>query len=52
VNQNTSRSYCTQRVASGPWFHAMLFTITPGMLSATVVDDQGNVRDSFQHAVP
>ena len=52
VNQNTSRAYCSQRVVSGPWFHAMLFTITPGQLSAIVIDDQGNTRDSFQHAVP
>jgi hypothetical protein len=52
VNQNTSRTYCNERVASGAWFHAMLFTIAPGMLSATVVDDQGNVRDRFAHPVP
>jgi acid phosphatase type 7 len=52
INANTSRSYCNERVASGAFFHAALVEITPGQLSATVIDDQGNVRDSFQHAVP
>jgi hypothetical protein len=52
VNANTSRSYCSERVASGAFFHAELFEIAPGTISCTVVDDQGNVRDSFSHAVP
>ncbi len=52
VNANTSRSYCHQRVASGPFYHAMMFEITPGQISAKAIDDQGNVRDQFQHAVP
>jgi hypothetical protein len=52
VNANTSRSYCNERVASGAFFHAEQFEIGPGTLSCTVVDDQGNVRDSFSHTVP
>jgi hypothetical protein len=52
VNANTSRSYCTQRVASGGFFHGVVFDVTPGQLAGTVIDDQGTVRDSFQHPVP
>lgn len=52
VNANTSRSYCNERVASGAFFHAEAFTVSPGMLSMQAIDDQGNVRDSFEHAVP
>lgn len=52
VNANTSRSYCNQRVASGGFFHGIIFDVTPGQIAGTVIDDQGAVRDSFQHAVP
>ncbi len=52
VNAGSTRSYCNERVASGGFYHAALFEITPGQLSATVVDDQGNTRDTFSHAVP
>jgi hypothetical protein len=52
VNANTSRTYCNERVASGAFFHAAIFEITPGQLAATIIDEQGNVRDQFQHAVP
>jgi hypothetical protein len=52
VNANTTRTYCNQRVASGAYFHAVMFEITPGQIAGTVIDDQGNTRDSFQHAVP
>jgi hypothetical protein len=51
-DQNTSRSYCNLRVASGGFFNGVIFDVTPGQLAGTVIDDQGNVRDSFQHAVP
>lgn len=52
VNMNTSRSYCNERTASGGFFHAALFEIVPGMLSAKVIDDQGNTRDTFSLTVP
>ena len=52
VNANTSRSYCNLRVASGGFFHGVILDVTPGMLTGTVIDDKGAVRDSFQHAVP
>ncbi len=52
VNANTSRTYCNERVSSGAFFHAAIFEITPGQLAATIIDEQGNVRDQFQHAVP
>ena len=34
VNANTTRTYCNQRVASGAYFHAVMFEITPGSLPA------------------
>jgi len=52
VNQNTSRSYCSSRVASGAFFNGVLIDITAGQLSGTTIDDQGKVRDQFTHAVP
>jgi hypothetical protein len=52
VNQNVSRSYCSQRVASGGFFHGVIFDVTAGQLAGTVIDDQGVVRDQFAHPVP
>jgi hypothetical protein len=52
VNANTSRSYCSERVASGAFFHGDVFTVSPGMISMQAIDDQGKIRDSFTHAVP
>ena len=40
------------RVASGGFFHGVVFDVTPGQIAGTVIDDQGTVRDSFQHPVP
>jgi hypothetical protein len=52
VNMNASRAYCTSRVSSGPWYHAMIFDVATGMLSGTAIDADGTVRDTFAHAVP
>ncbi len=52
VDENVSRAYCNTRIASGPFFHAVLFDVAAGMLSGTVIDDMGMTRDSFAHAVP
>jgi hypothetical protein len=52
VNASTTRSYCNERVASGAFYHAGLFEITPGKLAATIIDDQGNTRDTFSLVVP
>jgi hypothetical protein len=43
------------RVASGPWYHAMLFDVTP-MGTATVlhgraIDEHGDVKDEFTHTI-
>jgi hypothetical protein len=51
-NMNTSRAYCSTRVASGGFFHAVIVDVTPGMFAAQVIDDQGATRDSFTHMVP
>ncbi|MGH7297571.1 MAG: hypothetical protein ACRELB_21720, partial [Polyangiaceae bacterium] len=52
VDANTSRSYCDERVASGGFFNGVVIDVTPGTLTGTVIDDQGAVRDQFQHPVP
>ena len=52
VDANMSRNYCSQRVASGGFFHGVIFDVTAGQFAGTVIDDQGNVRDQFAHAVP
>jgi len=40
------------RVASGHYYHAMLFTIDGTSLTGEVIDDEGVVQDTFTHAVP
>lgn len=52
VNANTSRAYCNQRVASGPYYHAMIFDVTTGTLTGTAIDGDGATKDTFTHAVP
>jgi hypothetical protein len=52
VNGNVARSYCRARVASGPFFHGVIFDIANGALTGTTIDDQGVVRDTFTRPVP
>jgi acid phosphatase type 7 len=56
VNLNTSRSYCDKRVASGPWYHALLVDVAAaaagGQITAQAIDKDGIVRDSFQITPP
>jgi hypothetical protein len=40
------------RVASGPYYHAMVFTIDATTLHGEAIDESGAVRDTFDHAVP
>lgn len=52
VDANKSRSECASRVASGRFFHTVLFEVQPGKLLGTVVDDKGATRDTFTEIVP
>ncbi|MDB4996671.1 MAG: Purple acid phosphatase [Myxococcaceae bacterium] len=52
VDENITRPECSQRKASGPFFHAVVFDVTAGKLAGTVIDDKGAVRDTFEKAVP
>lgn len=52
VNGNITRAYCNQRIASGPYFHALVVDVTTGKLSAQAIDDSGALKDSFEKVVP
>jgi acid phosphatase type 7 len=52
VDENITRPDCGKRKASGGFFHAVVFDVTPGKLAGTVIDDKGAVRDAFEKAVP
>jgi acid phosphatase type 7 len=52
VNQNTSRPYCKDRVASGGFRHAMIFDLSTGKLEGRAIDNLGNLRDHFTLDVP
>jgi hypothetical protein len=52
VDANITRPECAMRVASGKFFHAVVFDVATGMLTGTTIDDQAAVRDSFAIATP
>jgi acid phosphatase type 7 len=52
VNANTSRAYCAQRVASGPYRFGVVFQLGAAGLSATTIEWQGTVLDTFTVAQP
>ena len=52
VDENTERSYCGDRVASGPIFHAVIFDVSDTEVSLDVVDDEGSIVDSFTRPIP
>ncbi len=52
VDENITRAECSSRKASGPFYHAVIFDVTAGKLTGTVIDDKGAVRDSFEKVVP
>ncbi|GAC1394526.1 MAG: hypothetical protein NVSMB47_03600 [Polyangiales bacterium] len=49
---NESRPECLSRKASGRIFHTVRLAVKKGQLVGTVVDDKGDVRDSFTEVVP
>ena len=51
-SKNIARPYCNQRVASGPYYHAMIMDVTAGKLSAVAIDDAGKIVDQFEKVVP
>lgn len=52
VDENTTRPYCDKRVASGPYFHAVIFSVDAGSLSGEVVSEDGTVVDTFSKPIP
>jgi predicted phosphodiesterase len=52
VNANQSRPLCSDRVASGAFFQAMVFDVAAGKLSGRALGSDGTVRDSFSLDVP
>ncbi len=51
VDANVARSYCAQRVSSGPWFHGTIIDIG-STLKGTVIDLNGATVDSFELTLP
>ena len=49
---NIQRAYCAQRVASGGFFHSVVFDVTTGKLDGKAVDETGVVKDTFSEVVP
>jgi hypothetical protein len=52
VDKNVSRDYCNARTVSGPWFHGTILDVEAGKLRGTVIDQDGNVKDTFEKTVP
>ena len=52
VDANTSRSYCAERVASGPYRFGVLFQLGASGLTGTTISYQGDVLDTFTIAQP
>jgi hypothetical protein len=51
VNANIGRSYCAQRVASGPIFHATVLDIDTA-ITGSAIDPTGAVRDNYTITIP
>jgi hypothetical protein len=52
VDANTARSYCGQRVVSGPFRHGVVFDLSAGTLKGTAIDHEGKTVDAFTLTVP
>jgi Calcineurin-like phosphoesterase len=52
VDANIARAYCVDRVASGPYYHAVIFDVGATSVSGKVIDKDGVVRDTFTKIVP
>jgi len=51
VDENTGRSYCDKRVASGRFFNGTIIDIDK-TLKGTVIDDSGATKDTFELTLP
>jgi hypothetical protein len=51
-DQNKQRDYCTQRIASGAYYHSVILSVEAGKMSGKVIDKDGVVQDTFQKTVP
>ncbi|HEY4119872.1 MAG TPA: metallophosphoesterase [Byssovorax sp.] len=52
VDENTSRDYCAERVASGPWFHGLIVDVGATTLTGQAVSNDGTIVDSFTIDLP
>lgn len=52
VDENDERPYCVDRVASGPYFHTVIFGLEGTTLTGTAIDEDGVIVDSFSKTVP
>ena len=52
IDENASRDYCDARAVASEARHAVVLDVGPGTLNAQAIDDQGDVVDAFQIAVP
>jgi hypothetical protein len=52
VDENDERPYCVDRVASGPFFHSMIFRLDGTTLTGTAIGEDGAILDSFSKIVP
>lgn len=52
VDKAKSRAYCTDRTASGRFFHGVMFDVDGATLRGRAIDETGTVRDEFTIAVP
>jgi hypothetical protein len=51
-NANVARTYCNTRVASGNFYHAVVFDIDANGMAGNAVDTAGQSRDMFSIAAP
>jgi len=62
-NKNAQRAYCGApdagadagagaRASWGPWYHAMVFSVSAGKLHGDAIDTNGTVVDAFDDVVP
>jgi len=51
-SENLARPYCDKRVASGDYYHSVVFEVGAEAVIGKVVDQAGAIRDTFTTAIP
>jgi len=52
IDENASKPYCDKRVSRAAAFHSVVFQVAPGMLGGKVIEESGEIIDSFTKVVP